>query len=305
MKLAIIDRVVRELHFEYIQSFNFDEIIEIDGNEKSKNFETIMYLYQEISNFQFNRNDYLYAIGGGVIGDMVGFVASTYKRGVNLVHIPTTLLAMVDSSIGGKTGFNLESGKNLVGTFYQAKDTIVNIDFLNTLDDRQIKTGMAEAIKYRFIDSKFTYIKDNLEELVYACVSSKKRFIEKDFKDFGERQFLNFGHSFGHALEKITNYEKYTHGEAITKGMYLSCLVGQKLGLTSLNTLNILKSDLEEIGLDYSLDFNIENLLETMIQDKKNDSPDITIILLLEIGKPLIHKISKSNLLEIFKKINE
>jgi 3-dehydroquinate synthase len=304
--LSIIDEKVYNLHQDFIDEFVGDKIL-IAGDEQSKNLTTVGKLYNEVARYNINRNDYIVAIGGGVVGDMVGFVAATFKRGVKLIHIPTTLLAMVDSSVGGKTGFNLAAGKNLVGAFYQPVEIIRDAQFLKTLDQRQIMTGLSEAIKYYFIDSnnmdelvkgyrnedqdKIFSISIDLRKIVELSVEIKEHFIEGDVQDFGKRQFLNFGHTFGHALEQVTNYEKYTHGEAIIKGMCLALDKGVELGVTPIAVRDSGINLLQNLGFDTEIDFDVNTLTEAMRQDKKNDSDEITLVLLEGIGKPVIRKV--------------
>jgi 3-dehydroquinate synthase len=201
----------------------------IRGGEGSKTLENVSSLLSDLAKEKLARSSVLIAVGGGVIGDLAGFVAATYLRGINFVQVPTTLLAMVDSSVGGKTGVNLPEGKNLVGAFYQPKLVVADLDTLKTLPAKEFAAGMAEVIKYGAIKDKVLFdlvakgVKpddDNLDEIVEKCVAIKARIVENDeFETKGERALLNFGHTIGHAIENATGYKAYLHGEAISLGM--------------------------------------------------------------------------------------
>ena len=201
----------------------------VTAGESAKSIENYQQVLRWLAERKLSRNDLLIALGGGVIGDLAGFVAATYLRGINFVQVPTTLLAMVDSSVGGKTGVNLPEGKNLVGAFHQPKLVIADLDTLKTLPAKEFAAGMAEVIKYGAIRDKALFdlvargVKPDdadLDEIVEKCVSIKARIVENDeFETKGERALLNFGHTIGHAIEKATGYKKYLHGEAISLGM--------------------------------------------------------------------------------------
>jgi len=201
----------------------------IQGGEGSKTLQTVSSLLSDLAKHKIPRSAVLFAIGGGVIGDVVGFVAATYLRGIAFVQVPTTLLAMVDSSVGGKTGVNLPEGKNLVGAFHQPKLVVADLDTLKTLPPREFAAGMAEVIKYGAIKDKALFDRvstrvnpddADLDEIVEKCVAIKARIVEKDeFETKGQRALLNFGHTIGHAIENATGYKAYLHGEAIALGM--------------------------------------------------------------------------------------
>jgi len=202
---------------------------QIPNGEAGKTMEVASNLLSDLAKIKLSRSAVILAIGGGVIGDLAGFVAATYLRGINFVQVPTTLLAMVDSSVGGKTGVNLPEGKNLVGAFHQPKLVVADLDTLAKLPAREFAAGMAEVIKYGAIRDKALFDRvvkgvkpddADLDEIVEKCVSIKARIVENDeFETKGERALLNFGHTIGHAIEKATGYKKYLHGEAISLGM--------------------------------------------------------------------------------------
>ena len=263
-------------------------------DETSKSFKNLEKILYECVKFGLKRNDLIVAIGGGVVGDIAGFVASIYMRGISLIHVPTTLLAQIDSSIGGKTGINLKCGKNLIGSFYQPKEVIIDTQFLSTLPPEEIKNAMAEAVKYELITGN-TPNYENYEELIEFCCRTKSKFIKKDEKDQGNRIFLNFGHTFAHAIEILNNY-KIKHGKAVAIGMCLALKMGFNIGITSKKTYEKGISILNKNGLDYKNDFDIKTLFPIIENDKKNTENDINFIFLKKIGKPVIvkaHKITK------------
>lgn len=269
--------------------------------EETKNFLTLPLVYDELLNFRFTRSDLIITLGGGVIGDLGGFIASTYLRGVAFVQCPTTLLAQVDSSVGGKVGVDLDKGKNLVGSFYHPKKVVIDPEVLNTLSDRVFNDGMAEVIKYGCIKDKDFFgnlinysnkkeVVHNIEYIIHNCCKIKKEIVEKDEKDMGERMLLNFGHTIGHAIEQYFNYTKYTHGEAVAIGMYEITKLSEELGITKVGTKDIIKDILIKYELPYELTIDINELIETMKLDKKNLKNNINLIFLKEIGESFIYK---------------
>ncbi|EOR27834.1 3-dehydroquinate synthase [Clostridium sartagoforme AAU1] len=257
--------------------------------EETKNFSTLPLVYDELLNFKFTRSDLIITLGGGVIGDLGGFVASTYLRGVAFVQCPTTLLAQVDSSVGGKVGVDLDKGKNLVGSFYHPKKVVIDPEVLNTLSDRVFNDGMAEVIKYgcirdkEFLGNLINYsnkkeVMNNIEYIIHNCCKIKKEIVEKDEKDMGQRMLLNFGHTIGHAIEQYFNYTKYTHGEAVAIGMYEITKLSEELGITKIGTKEVIKDILIKYQLPYELTIDINELTETMKLDKKNLENNINLI---------------------------
>ena len=274
-------------------------------NEKLKSFNKVNQLNENLLKKNFNRNDMIIAVGGGVVGDFAGFVASILKRGINFINVPTTLLSQVDASIGGKTGINSEKGKNLIGTFYQPKLVISEIEFLKSLPKREIICGFAEILKHAFICDKkfFNWIEKNTKRIIedrnsaaikYAIYKSCKikiSFVQKDEKEKGDRAILNFGHTFAHGIEAASNFsKKINHGEAVLIGMYLASKLSKDKNICSKKTLgkiinfykeNNLPNDLKQFSLKNKLD----KIIELMKNDKKNVDSKISLILLKRIGK--------------------
>lgn len=273
-------------------------MVTIPAGETSKNFDQFVSVQRQLAQFKASRKTTFVAIGGGVVGDLAGFVAATYMRGVRLIQVPTTLLAMVDSSVGGKVGIDLPEGKNLVGAFYPADEVFIDAAWLSSLPERQFRCGMAEVIKYGFIqDQSLLEALDNaplteandvrLTKVIRRCVELKKEVVEEDeFETTGRRAILNFGHTVGHALETLTNYETFTHGEAIAIGMVAELRVGQKLGLSTQNlterAINIFTAHGLPVQLPKQID--VDAILEAMRLDKKSENQDLTMSLVSEPG---------------------
>ena len=228
------------------QGFDVRKIV-LQAGEKTKSFNSLMTLYNEFIDFNLTRSDLIITMGGGVIGDLGGFAAATYLRGIKFVQFPTSLLAQVDSSVGGKVAVDLEKGKNLVGAFYHPSLVIIDSEMLDTLPDRVFNDGMGEVIKYGLIDDKELFNKlynaggrndvmKIIDDVIHTCCDIKRIVVEKDEKDTGLRMILNFGHTIGHAIEKYFNFEKYTHGEAISIGMYEITKISEEKGLTEKGT---------------------------------------------------------------------
>ena len=227
----ISDQTVIELYWakDFCTGWSWPMGFTVPPGEQSKSLENVSMLLSRLAKEQLPRSGFIIALGGGVIGDLAGFVAATYLRGIPFVQVPTTLLAMVDSSVGGKTGVNLPEGKNLVGAFHQPKLVLIDLDTLTSLPLREFAAGMAEVIKYGVIRDKelfdrvargVKFVHEDLDEIVEKCVSIKARIVENDeFETKGERALLNFGHTIGHAIEKAGGYKRYLHGEAISLGM--------------------------------------------------------------------------------------
>lgn len=257
--------------------------------------------------FEITRGDLIIAFGGGVVGDLTGFVSSTLLRGIPFVQIPTSLLAQVDSSIGGKVAVNLSKGKNLIGSFYHPEAVYIDPDLLKTLDKRFLYDGMAEVIKYGCIRDENLFqnllkyngdkeLFDNIEEIIYRCCKIKKDIVESDEKDIGERMLLNFGHTIGHIIEKYFKYEKYTHGEAVAIGMYHISKKSENMGITQKGTANKIKKILIKYKLTHELpDMNKKEVIETIALDKKNKGDDINLILLKRIGDSFLKKVDRKD----------
>ena len=305
---------------------NYDLLIlSFTASEKNKSFKKVNFYLNKILSKNFNRSDLVIAVGGGITGDVAGFVASIFKRGINFINIPTTLLAQVDSAIGGKTGVNSNHGKNLVGSFYQPKLVISDTSFLNSLSKKEIICGYAEILKHSIIkDKKFFYwLKKNTKhifskkskELIYAIKKScqiKMYFVNKDVNEKGLRMILNFGHTFAHAIEVKNNYsKKITHGEAVLSGMILAARVSLIKKECNKRIIDEISKIYDDNNLSYTykkyLNTNsINSLIPYLKNDKKNDDDKINFILLKKIGKtslPNKNKISLNNLRKLSKSI--
>jgi len=266
--------------------------------EEQKNLERFAEVIEWLAMLPAPRSATIVALGGGVIGDLVGFVAATYARGVDLIQVPTTLLSQVDSSIGGKVGVDLPQGKNLVGAFYPPKKVIICADALQTLDQRQLINGMAEVWKYGFIrDRSFVELLRGMGrvpsaiqfgQIIRTCLMHKKEVVEADeFERFGLRATLNFGHTVGHAIEQATQYRRYLHGEAVSIGMVVEARLGEELGITEPGTASIVESCMNHAGLpthDGLLD-NPDVLIDVMHRDKKANQGNLAFSLLTRIGE--------------------
>jgi len=270
-----------------------------DDAEAKKNMRTVELLCRKLTRAGADRKSLIVAVGGGVVGDVAGFVAASYLRGVALVHVPTTLVAQVDSSIGGKTGVNLPEGKNLVGAFYPPQLVLIDTFLLRTLPDRQFRSGIAEVIKYGVIaDAElFAYLEQNMEKLVLQdrdaleyviprCVEIKADVVSRDERESGLREILNFGHTFGHALESVTKYRRYLHGEAVALGMIAAALLGRELGITGSDDVSRIASLICRVGKmpDWPRVAS-KILIASMFSDKKTRARKLRFVLSPRIGE--------------------
>lgn len=275
------------------------DVFVFPNGEMSKCHPTLIALYSFLSEKQITRKDILIALGGGVVGDLAGFAAATYLRGIDFVQIPTTLLAQIDSSVGGKTGVDIESGKNLVGAFHQPRLVLCDPDTLATLTPEIRNDGVAEAIKYGAIKSRSLFdklaqspLEEILDDVIYECVDIKRRVVEEDEFDNGERMLLNFGHTLGHAVEKIFNYTTYTHGQGVAVGMYIITELSEHYGLTKPGEAAQIKRALEKYNLPTDSGSTATELITNSLNDKKRSKGDIHIILIKEIGQGYIQKLT-------------
>lgn len=278
------------------------KLMELEPGEETKSFNTLPLIYNEFLDFKLTRSDLIITLGGGVIGDLGGFAASTFLRGVAFVQMPTSLLAQVDSSVGGKVAVDLERGKNLVGSFYHPKLVLIDPNVLETLDDRFFNDGMGEVIKYGCIkDQEFFYflkslknkndVMNNIDKIIHKCCDIKKQVVENDEKDIGERMLLNFGHTLGHAIETYYNFKKFTHGEAVAIGMYEITKISEKKGLTEEGVAEEIKEILIQYGLPYKAPIRHNSeVLETISLDKKNIDNVLKVVLLKKIGESFLEK---------------
>ncbi|MEG0276680.1 MAG: 3-dehydroquinate synthase [Coprobacillus sp.] len=289
------DKIESQLNKEYDVSH-----VVLPHGEQSKRFDILPSIYSELLSFQLTRTDLIIALGGGVIGDLAGFVASTYMRGIKFVQIPTSLLAQVDSSVGGKVAVDLPEGKNLVGAFKHPSAVLIDPLTLQTLDKRFIADGMGEVIKYGCIFDKdlfdklasyssFDELYGDIDSVIYRCVDLKRDVVEKDLYDFGDRLVLNFGHTLGHAIEQYYHYETYSHGEAISIGMVQLSRIAEMKNLTKLGT----SSQIEDVLVKYHLPsvshLKTKDLKQAMALDKKNIHKKLSYVLIHEIGKSYVY----------------
>lgn len=276
----------------------------VPDGEKAKSEKQLFRLMKVLIENRFERSSMIIALGGGVIGDLAGFAASIFMRGIDFVNVPTTLLAQVDSAIGGKTGINLPEGKNLVGSFYQPKVVIADSATLSTLPEKELINGMAEVIKYGMLFDHlfFEYVEKNIdaifdldleviERIVTKCVQYKTKVVERDEKESGLRAVLNLGHTFGHALETVGQYKKITHGMAVALGMQAAGRLANKLEMFDGESLERLIGVIDKAHLPTSIvPYNLDKaaLLGAMYGDKKVKDKKIRLILPVEIGSVVI-----------------
>ena len=296
--LIVISEKVDKLYGK-ILGFNNNEKFILKDGEKEKNFKNYKKILERALKIGLTRQDAIIAIGGGVVGDLAGFAAATYMRGIDFIQVPTTLLACTDSSVGGKVAIDTDFGKNLVGSFYQPKVVFINTNFLKTLDERQYKSGLGEVVKYIFIEKSCkcnedlnltNFITENtdkilskdiktLNKLIEICIKLKTSVVEKDEQEAGLRKVLNFGHTYGHAVEKVTKYKKYTHGEAVVKGIIFAFNLAEKRGLIDKNYKFFAEDILRKFDFKKIPDLKEEKLLKAMQADKKATSDKIIFIL--------------------------
>ncbi|HWQ78375.1 MAG TPA: 3-dehydroquinate synthase [Anaerovoracaceae bacterium] len=285
----------------------------IPAGEEYKNMETVSRIYDTLAEYQCGRDDMIIALGGGVTGDIAGFAAATFLRGVrHLVQIPTTLLAQVDSSIGGKTGVDLPQGKNLMGAFRQPDLVLIDTQVLDTLPERVIKAGMAEVIKYGCIwDPEILdmvsggSVNNRLEELIERCVGIKIKVVEEDETEEGLRRILNFGHTIGHGIEKLGNYKELSHGEAVSIGMVAAAKMGESMGITRAGCYSRLKVILQSFALPTETAYKMEDVYEAALSDKKMQGGSIHFVLIEEFGKALVKKIPAAELKQLMKALGD
>ena len=293
--------ISQKVHKLYSQKLDFpkEKTYVLKDGENEKNFKN----YEKILNFELSkkltREDAIIAIGGGVVGDLAGFVASTYMRGINFIQVPTTLLACTDSSVGGKVGINTKFGKNLIGAFYQPKAVFINVNFLKTLDERQFKSGLGEVVKYGFIEKSckaqeeyhlINFLTEHYQkilakdiltliDLIKICINLKIAVVEQDEKESGLRKILNYGHTYGHAVENITKYKKYTHGECVVAGINFVLNLAVKLNIIDKEYKFICQDLLKKFEFKEIPNFDKNKIIEIMTTDKKATDKYIKFIL--------------------------
>ncbi len=291
----------------YYEIFHY----EISAGEASKSMDIAIKVYCFLMENEFERNDLIIGLGGGVVGDLAGFVAATYLRGINLVHIPTSLLAQSDSSIGGKTAVNMMNIKNIIGTFYQPVLVYINYRVLDTLPIAEIRNGIVEILVHAIIKDMefFVFMENNLErimnldqglleELIWRNCFIKKSIVEADEKESGERAILNFGHTFGHAIESSYNY-RYKHGECVASGILGACYIAENLNMIDKSVTQRIHKILSRLGVLRDLrDCNWEDILHYMKHDKKRVSEKTRFILTIKIGQVVNREIDDISLIK-------
>lgn len=316
--IVVISAKVEKLYGKILNIPKKNKFILKDG-EKEKNFEN----YHKILNFalknKLDRKSYIVAIGGGVVGDLAGFAAATYMRGIGLIQVPTTLLACTDSSVGGKTAINTNYGKNLVGAFYQPKIVFINPTFLKTLDETQFMSGIGEVVKYAFIekscrcDEEFHFTnfleekqkeiferdEKTLQKLIEISIKLKKSVVEKDEKESDLRRILNFGHTYGHAIEKINNYKKVTHGQAVVEGIKYAFNIALKKNFIDKNYCFYAMDIIKKMKFHNLPKYKYEQMIKLIQMDKKANSGKLVFVLPTNYSEVDMFEISSDELKDI------
>lgn len=275
--------------------------------EKSKNLAVYGELMEEMCARKMTRSDVILALGGGVVGDLAGFAAATYQRGIDFIQIPTSLLAAVDSSVGGKTGVDLENGKNQVGAFYQPISVLCDVDMLGSLPQEEYENGCAEIIKYAMIadkelfdDVQNTPVSEQYEKVIARCVSLKRDFVEADEFDTGLRMMLNFGHTFGHGIEKCSGYS-IPHGRAVAIGMALVTKASVTKGLCDESVYEGLLELLKKYNLPFETTYSADELNDVIKNDKKSMGDSLTLVVPRAIGKCELKRVSRDSVIDWLK----
>lgn len=308
-RLVVMSQKVYKLYSGDL-NFNENEIFILSDGEQEKNYKNYLKIINRAFEMGLNRKDVIIAVGGGVVGDIAGFVASTYMRGIDFIQVPTTLLSAVDSSVGGKTAIDLPNAKNIIGTFYQPKKVLININFFKTLDERQFMSGLGEVLKYAFIEESchynislflFEFLTLSCEKilerepltiirLIEYCLNLKIAVVSQDEKESGLRKVLNFGHTLGHALETITKYKKYTHGEAVVYGMFFIIEWAYQNEYINYSYYKLSMDLLDKYGFKpLNKKYSAEKIIEIMKKDKKASTDRINFI--VPCGKKLVTEV--------------
>ena len=312
--MVVTNTTIAPLYLEKLKDalsdFNVESVILPDG-EEFKTLETLNKVFDALLKAKFDRSSTLVALGGGVVGDITGYAAASYQRGVNFIQVPTSLLSQVDSSVGGKTGVNHELGKNMIGAFYQPKAVIIDVDTLDTLSDQEYSAGMAEVIKYGLLGNAdfFSMLETNIEsimarnkdliiEIIFNSCKDKASIVALDEFEKGNRALLNLGHTFGHGIENAFGYGNYLHGEAVSIGMVMAAKLSMDEGHLSNEDAIRVESILSKADLPISIKKSIgsETLIEAMSLDKKSIDGKIRLVLLKALGDSyLTDSYSKEN----------
>ncbi len=311
--MIVTNTTVAKLYLDKVRDllvdFTLAEVVLPDG-EQYKTLDTINTIFTALLEARFERSCTLIALGGGVVGDMTGFAAASYQRGVNFIQIPTTLLSQVDSSVGGKTGVNHRLGKNMIGAFYQPKCVLIDVDTLDTLDDRQYSAGLAEVIKYALlgnadflcylqnkIDGLIDRDQDLITQIVYQSCFDKAEIVAQDELEAGKRALLNLGHTFGHAIENTLGYGVYLHGEAIAVGMLMAAKLSALEGFIGSHDVQQVKHLLQKANLPITINSKIrtQDFLNAMRVDKKTINGEIRLVLMQKLGQAFISNTYQTN----------
>lgn len=295
-----LNKVKTSLEKEGFECISFS----FPAGEKSKSAKTFIDILNFLAFNNITRSDLLVALGGGVVGDIVGFSAACYLRGIDFVQIPTTLLAAVDSSVGGKTAIDLDAGKNLAGAFYQPISVVCDTDTFETLPEREVACGYAEVIKYAvlFDGEFFSYLSEKeceIENTVEKCVIFKRDIVCKDEFDRGERQLLNLGHTTAHGIEKASGYS-VTHGEAVAIGMVIAEKISKNIGVLKEDFNDKLLAILKQYNLPTKCEYGAQDIFKAALSDKKRNGKTISLVLPEKIGKCVLYEADVENLAEIF-----
>jgi len=315
----VSNTTVSKLYLENIKNLLDDyQVVEaiIDDGEEFKNYDSLNHIYTKLLKNQCNRDTTILALGGGVVGDIAGYAAASFLRGIPFIQIPTTLLAQVDSSVGGKTGINHVLGKNMIGAFYQPQAVVIDLNVLKTLEKRQISAGLAEVIKYGLIWDKdfFEYLEkyidnlknldfEHLENIIFRSCEIKAKVVSEDEKESGIRAILNLGHTFGHAIENCLGYGEWLHGEAVGCGMVLAAKMSLAQRWLSESEFSRIKELISQANLPIEKpNIDYEDFIGAMKLDKKNKDREIYLVLQEGIGKAIVtNKYSSNTLDEIIK----
>ena len=315
------ENVFKNCANDFIKNLNCNfEIVTIPAGESSKNLREAEKLYTKAIEIGLDRKSLIIALGGGVVGDLAGFVAATFMRGINFIQVPTTLLAQVDSSVGGKTAVNHALGKNLIGAFYQPRAVFIDLRTLQSLPEREIKSGLGEVVKYGIISDEkfFAYLENNVEKILSRDISVMQKIIRRsceiksevvseDEKESGLRRILNFGHTIAHVIEEETFYKKYRHGEAVAVGMLGAAIISEKLGKITAADVLRLKNLLERLNLPTACEnLDIDKMYNAAFRDKKTVGGKINWVLMknfgdVEISSDVSADVVKSALRELMK----
>lgn len=309
--VIVTDKNVEKLYLsrckESLEEAGFKtETFVVEPGEESKSGKTYLELLNFLASIPLTRTDFLVALGGGVVGDLTGFAAATYLRGIDVIQVPTTLLAAVDSSVGGKTGINLTAGKNLAGAFHQPLLVWQDSSLLKSLSEEIFKDGMAEVIKYGVLQDKELFFalkdpkwtKDHIDQVIEKCVSIKKSYVEEDEFDRGKRQLLNLGHTIGHAIEKATDYE-VSHGSAVAKGMLSIAKIAKSQGWCDKKTEDEIREILEIYKFDLEIPQKAEILYDMILSDKKRKGATLDLVVPHEVGDCRLKRVTIEELKEL------